>query len=127
MHELMGILKPGGDCLVKANVAKDEVLTKMRLKTKFFKGFADTTRLIVFESLKDGEMTVTQLVERTGYGQSTISNHLACLKDCGLVKVRQEGRNNYYSLRDARVVEILNLAEDILSDVSFEMYNCLKY
>jgi len=113
--------------LDKAAATKDEMLTKMRLKTKFFKGLADTTRLIVFESLREGEKTVSQLMEDTGYGQSTISNHLACLKECGLVTVRQEGRNNYYSIRDDKVVEILRLAEQVLADVSLEMYNCLKY
>ncbi len=111
----------------KANPTKDEILTKTRLKTKFFKGFADTTRLVVFESLKSGEKTVSQLVESTGYGQSTISNHLACLKECGLVIVRQEGRNNFYSIRDNRVVQILDLAEQIMADISLEIYNCLKY
>jgi len=108
-------------------VIKEEILTKMRLKTKFFKGLADTTRLIIFESLRDGEKTVSELMEGTGYGQSTISNHLACLRECGLVTLRQEGRNNYYSIRDKKVVEILALTEQILTDVSLEMYNCLKY
>ena len=111
----------------KAVKSNDEMLTRMRLKTKFFKGLADTTRLIIFESLRDEEKTVSQLLEETGYGQSTISNHLACLKECGLVTVRQEGRNNYYSIRDEKVVEILRLAEQVLADVSLEMYKCLKY
>lgn len=106
---------------------QEELLTKLRLKSKVFKGFSDTTRLCLFEALKDGEKTVSDLVALTGYGQSAISNHLACLRDCGLVIVRQEGRNNYYRLRDDRVVQILDLVEGILSDVSAEIFKCLKY
>lgn len=106
---------------------QEELLTKLRLKSKVFKGFSDTTRLCLFEALKDGEKTVSDLVTLTGYGQSAISNHLACLRDCGLVIVRQEGRNNYYKLRDERVVQILDLVEGILADVSEEMFKCLKY
>ncbi len=107
--------------------SQEELLTKLRLKSKIFKGFSDTTRLCVFEALRTGEKTVTELVAVTGYGQSTISNHLACLRDCGLVVIRQEGRNNYYKLRDDRVLQILELVEEILADVSEEMFNCLKY
>lgn len=106
---------------------KEELLTKLRLKSKVFKGFSDTTRLCLFEVLKDGEKTVTELVTLTGYGQSAISNHLACLRECGLVILRQEGRNNYYKLRDDRVVQILNIVEELLTDMSEETYKCFKY
>lgn len=106
---------------------QEELLTKLRLKSKIFKGFSDTTRLCLFETLKDSEKTVSDLVILTGYGQSAISNHLACLRDCGLVTVRQEGRNNYYKLRDEKVVQILDLVEGILTDVSAEIFKCLKY
>lgn len=106
---------------------QEELLTKLRLKSKVFKGFSDTTRLCIFEALKDGEKTVSELVSVIGYGQSSVSNHLACLKECGLVVVRQDGKNKFYKLRDGRVKEILDLAEAILTDVSEEMFNCLKY
>ncbi|MFZ5645725.1 MAG: ArsR/SmtB family transcription factor [Bacillota bacterium] len=107
--------------------SQEELLTKLRLKSKIFKGFSDTSRLCIFEALKDGEKTVTELVAITGFGQSSVSNHLACLRECGLVLVRQEGKNNIYKLRDERVTQILQLVEELLSDVSEEMFNCLKY
>jgi len=106
---------------------REELLTKLRLKSKVFKGFSDTSRLCIFEALKSGEKTVSELVVITGYGQSSISNHLSCLRECGLVVSRQEGKHSYYKIRDARVIEILNLADGILGDVSEEMFNCLKY
>lgn len=106
---------------------QEELLTKLRLESKIFKGFSDTTRLCLFEALKENEKTVSELVEITGYGQSSISNHLACLRECGLVTVRQDGRKKYYALRDDRVLQILNLVEEILGDVSEEMFNCMRY
>ena len=66
--------------------------TSIALQAKLFRGFADPSRLSIMETLRDGEMTVTEIVETTGLGQSNISNHLACLRDCGLVTAEQEGR-----------------------------------
>ncbi|HEX4183843.1 MAG TPA: metalloregulator ArsR/SmtB family transcription factor [Caulobacteraceae bacterium] len=61
-----------------------------------FRALADPTRRAVFERLSVGEMTVSEL--KTGFpvSQPAISQHLAALRDAGLVAERREGRFAYY-------------------------------
>lgn len=97
------------------------------LQAKLFRGFADPSRLAILQSLRDGERTVTDLVQATGLTQSNVSNHLACLRDCGLVALRQQGRFSYYSLRDERVARLLVLADELLAEVARGVYECTRY
>jgi DNA-binding transcriptional ArsR family regulator len=98
--------------------------TSIALQAKLFRGFADPSRLSIMETLRDGEMTVTEIVETTGLGQSNISNHLACLRDCGLVTAEQDGRYVRYRLSDPRVEQLLALADELLGDVAKGVYEC---
>jgi ArsR family transcriptional regulator, cadmium/lead-responsive transcriptional repressor len=99
----------------------------VELTAKLFRGFADVSRLTILERLKSEEMTVSQLVEATGLTQSNVSNHLSCLKDCGLVISQQEGRSVRYRLSDDRVAGLIDLAEGLLSDVAKGVYECTRY
>jgi len=60
------------------------------------RALADPTRRAVFEQVSRGETTVKQLVERFDVSQPAISQHLATLREGGLVAVRREGRCAYY-------------------------------
>ena len=97
------------------------------LQAKLFRGFADPSRLSILEALRDGEHTVSDLVQTTGLTQPNASNHLSCLRDCGLVTVRQQGRFAYYSLSDDRVAKLLLLADELLTDVAYGVYECTRY
>jgi DNA-binding transcriptional ArsR family regulator len=97
------------------------------LQAKLFRGFADPSRLSILEALRQGERTVSDLVQATGLTQSNLSNHLSCLRDCGLVTPRQQGRFSYYSLSDDRVASLLLLADELLADVARGMYECTRY
>ncbi|WP_029214758.1 ArsR/SmtB family transcription factor [Kallotenue papyrolyticum] len=105
-------------------VVQDLSLT---LKAKFFHGLADTSRLALLEALRSGEKSVSELVADTGLSQPNASGHLACLKECGLVASRQEGRFVYYALADPRVEDVLRDAEGILADVAARVYACTRY
>ncbi|SHJ71801.1 transcriptional regulator, ArsR family [Anaerobranca californiensis DSM 14826] len=107
------------------NINKADI-TRKKLTSKLFKGFADYTRLSIFEILMDGEKTVSEIVERLEVSQSVISNHLKCLRECELVRDRQEGKFVYYSISDERVKEIIKLGQEIIKEVSEEKYNCLQ-
>jgi DNA-binding transcriptional ArsR family regulator len=61
-----------------------------------FRALSDPTRLAVFECVARKEMTVTELTGRFDVSQPAISQHLAALRDCGLVSHRKEGRYIYY-------------------------------
>lgn len=97
------------------------------LKAKLFRGFADTSRLAILEGLRNGPLTVTDLVEITGLGQSNISNHLSCLKDCGLVRGEQKGRFIFYSHSDDRIGTFLQLGDSLISDLAKGFYDCTRY
>ncbi len=97
------------------------------LEAKLFRGFSDPSRLSVLKSLRGGERSVSQLVGGTGLSQPNVSAHLSCLRDCGLVVSRQEGRSVYYSLADERLEEIFMLAEDILTRIVDRIYDCTRY
>ncbi len=100
---------------------------KTALKAKLFRGFSDMSRLAILEALRADSLTVSALVEKTGLRQSNISNHLACLRDCGLVVSVPQGRYTLYQLSDERVDRLLGLAEELLADVARGVYECTHY
>lgn len=101
--------------------------TTSDLKAKLFRGLADPTRLSILETLREGPRAVGEIVEATSLGQSNVSNHLSCLKDCGLVASEKRGRYVQYRLSDPRVAELLVLAETLLADVAQGVYACTRY
>ena len=72
-----------------------------------FHALAEPTRLAILEHLGSGEHRVRDVVDHMHLAQSTVSKHLACLRDCGLVTVRIEGRASWFSLADPTRLEAL--------------------
>jgi DNA-binding transcriptional ArsR family regulator len=99
----------------------------LALKAKLFRGFADPSRLSILEALRKDARSVSEIVEITGLTQPNASNHLACLLDCGLVGREQKGRFAFYQLADERVGGLLQVADEILTDVARGVYVCPRY
>jgi DNA-binding transcriptional ArsR family regulator len=97
------------------------------IQAKLFRGFSDPSRLSILHTLLSGALTVGEIVEATELSQSNVSNHLACLRDCGLVTAEQQGRFVYYGLSDERVGQLLMLADALLADVAKGVYECTRY
>ena len=97
------------------------------LQAKLFRGFADPSRLGILVALRNGPLTVSEIVEATSLSQPNVSNHLGCLRDCGLVAAEQQGRYVTYHLSDDRVGELIALAESLLADVARGVYECTRY
>ena len=97
------------------------------LQAKLFRGFADPSRLGILDALRNGPLTVSEIVEATHLSQPNVSNHLGCLRDCGLVTAEQQGRYVTYHLSDDRVGELLALTESLLADVARGVYECTRY
>lgn len=102
-------------------------IQKLSLKAKLFRGLADTTRLSILECLRNGEKTTSEIVKETSQNQSNISNHLACLLDCGLVRNRREGKNVFYNLNNERVARLLKESDSVLTEIISGLYNCVNY
>ena len=94
---------------------------------QLFRGFGDPTRLAILTELLGGERRVVDLVEALRCSQSNVSGHLACLKECGLVADRPEGRAVHYRLATPAVVDLLRQAERLLADVGQQVALCDNY
>ncbi|MFC0645704.1 ArsR/SmtB family transcription factor [Cellulomonas phragmiteti] len=81
-----------------------------------FHGFSDPSRLTILRHLALGEHRVVDLTEHLGLAQSTVSKHLACLRDCGLVSSRAQGRASVFSLNHPEALtDLLAAAERLLA------------
>lgn len=98
--------------------------TQADLDARFFRGLADPTRVRILEHLVGGEKCVREIVEDLGVPQSSVSTHLGCLRWCGYVSARKEGRNVYYQVTDGRVLEILRLARAMIADNAQAILSC---
>lgn len=99
----------------------------VELEAKLFRGFADPSRLAILNALQDGPKTVSEIVAATGLTQPNTSNHLACLRECALVRSEPDGRMVRYQLTDRRIAKILLTARSLLSDVADEIRDCVNY
>jgi len=96
------------------------------LRAKFFHGLAHPVRLRIVLQLLDGEKSVGDLMRLLGLKQAHVSNHLACLKWCGFVTSRQDGRSVYYSVADPRVREIVLLGQAVVADNAARIAACTR-
>ena len=69
----------------------------------FAKALADETRQQIMKLCCCRELSVTEIVEKTGVSQPTVSHHLAILRDADLVSARSEGKQTYYALNQERI------------------------
>lgn len=92
-----------------------------------FHSLADPTRLAIVQHLAAGESRVRDLVLELGLAQSTVSEHVACLRDCGLVDGRTEGRQTFYFLARPELMDVLEAAEVLLAATGYQVDLCSVY
>jgi DNA-binding transcriptional ArsR family regulator len=92
-----------------------------------FRSLGDATRLAIVLRLARGEARVVDLCRGLGLAQSTVSRHLACLRDCGLVDYRAEGRQSFYSLSRPELIALLRSAETLLARTGDAVALCPVY
>jgi DNA-binding transcriptional ArsR family regulator len=93
-----------------------------------FHGFSDPHRIAILQHLALGEQRVVDLTAHVGLAQSTVSKHLACLRDCGLVAARPEGRATVYSLNhSAELMDVWTAAERLLALTGEQVTLCENY
>jgi ArsR family transcriptional regulator, cadmium/lead-responsive transcriptional repressor len=97
------------------------------LASKLFRGLADPTRLAILLALQAGERRVVDLVTELDTSQANVSGHLACLKDCGLVADRAQGRANYWRLARPELAALLHAAEELLAATGENVALCSNY
>lgn len=93
---------------------------------RFFRVLGHPTRLQILSLLLDRPHTVTELVEATESSQSTVSNHLACLRWCGFVETERNGRQVTYSIADHRVRNVLDSGQALAADHCELLASCTR-
>jgi len=91
---------------MKNDTARQDALR--RFKAELFQALANPTRIHIVECLRDGEQSVSAIMERVALEPANVSQHLAVLRSKQLVVNRKEGNQVFYSLRDPLLVEVLD-------------------
>lgn len=92
-----------------------------------FHSLSDATRLAIVQRLARGEARVVDLMGELGLAQSTVSAHVACLRDCALVVGRPQGRQVFYSLARPELMDLLASAETLLAGTGNAVALCPNY
>lgn len=92
-----------------------------------FRSLGDPTRLAILQHLAMGEHRVVDLIAHLGLAQSTVSAHLACLKECGLVESRPVGRASVFSVARPELLGLLSAAETLLAATGAAVVLCPVY
>jgi DNA-binding transcriptional ArsR family regulator len=93
-----------------------------------FRSLGEPARLAIVRHLALGEHKVVDLTRHLGLAQSTVSAHLACLRDCGLVSSRPQGRASLWSLTvRPEVLAVLAAAERLLAVTGDAVTLCPTY
>lgn len=84
--------------------------------TKVFKALGDPKRAMIVDMLSCGELCACKILEKFEMSQSTLSHHMKLLRECGLVKGRDEGKWTYYSLDSEAIERTKRFFDAITSD-----------
>ena len=97
-----------------------------QIKAGIFQALSHPSRVAIMETLRHGEMSVSQLCEKLGIEQANASQHLAVLRNKHLVETRKKGNQIFYSLRDARLGQLLEMLREYILDHLTEALQTLK-
>ena len=101
--------------------------TELAPAAALFRSLGDPARLMIVRRLAGGPARVTDLVAALGLAQSTVSKHLACLRDCGLVASEQAGRASVFRLTQPALAGMLTAADAVLAATGNAVALCPAY
>lgn len=90
------------------------------LQAEVCKILASPKRIEIINALKDGERSVTELVNIIKTSKANVSQHLAVMRLKGILTSRRDGINIYYNLANPKVVQACNLMKEVLSELLIE-------
>jgi DNA-binding transcriptional ArsR family regulator len=102
-------------------------LVPLRPAAALFRSLGDPARLAIVRRLAAGPARVVDLTRALGLAQSTVSGHLACLRDCGLAAARPQGRASVWSLTQPDLLDLLAAAEAVLAATGSAVTLCPAY
>jgi ArsR family transcriptional regulator, cadmium/lead-responsive transcriptional repressor len=109
--------------------ASDVELARLELApaAALFRSLGDQSRLAILRRLAEGPARVADLMAALGLAQSTVSKHLACLRDCRLVDCRPVGRASVFRLTQPALIDVLAAAENLLTATGSAVALCPNY
>ena len=90
--------------------------TLFELQSEVCKTLASPKRLEILNALKEGEKTVSELVEILGVPKANVSQHLAVMRHKGILDSRREGVNIYYRVSNPKVIKACVLMREVLTE-----------
>ncbi len=87
-----------------------------QLHASVCKGLADPKRLVILNALRDGERSVGSICEAVDLPQANVSQHLAILREKGLVEARKEGQRVYYSVTSPKILAAIDLLREVMAE-----------
>ena len=95
---------------------KEFDMTIYNLQAEISKTLSHPLRLALLHILKDGEKTVTELVDIIGASQSNISQHLALMRQRQIVKTRKKGSSVYYQVANPKISQACDTMREVLME-----------
>ena len=89
------------------------------LQQKVIHALNNPTRLAILSLLAQGEVSVSVLTTKIGTTQSNISQQLACLRDCGLIQQRREGKFSFYRLSSTEITTLLQEIDRVSASLAW--------
>lgn len=87
-----------------------------QLHAELCKTFSNSIRLEILDYLRDEELSVSDLIKRTGLSQANISQHLSIMRSKGVVTTKREGLNIYYKISNPKIIKAFDIIREILSE-----------
>lgn len=96
---------------------KDEERDELyQLHAQFCQALSDPKRLLIINELYHGERSVGELATSLGLRQANLSQHLALMRERGLVTPRRQGATVFYSLADPRIYDAIGLLREVMAE-----------
>lgn len=100
------------DISLQTNSAAEQMAANARQASLFLKQLANENRLLILCALIEREMSVSEMGGLVPWSQSSLSQHLASLRDAQLVTARREGKSIFYSIANPTVKAVIQVLHE---------------
>jgi ArsR family transcriptional regulator len=96
------------------------------LHSDLCKTLANEKRQMILGALRDGELSVGELSERTGIAQANLSQHLATMRTRGVVRARRDGSHVFYEIANPKLIQAFDLITEVMHETAEERARAME-
>ena len=96
------------------------------LHSDLCKTLSNPKRQEILDNLRNKELTVNKLVEKTGIAQANLSQHLAIMRSKGIVQTRRKGINIFYSITNPKIIKAYDLISEVMNESFMNRTEAMK-